>query len=220
MNKEWSEKNKKMQTQIGKKDSFAEGIETLLELRSELFSRITDIVNTYPDEAFYQMPFLGADGYHSKTLAYSMWHIFRIEDIVANTLIRQEDQILFSKDWLKKTGSPIITTGNELQGLEIAEFSKKLDVKAVHEYCRAVLESSNELLRGLEYADLKKKYTDEDKKRLIDSHCVSTDENAFWLIDYWCGKDIRGLIKMPFSRHHIMHIEAMCRITGKLDPKK
>ena len=45
---------------------------------------------------------------------------------------------------------------------------------------------------------------------------VSEDEEAYWLIDYWCGKDIRGLIQMPFSRHWIMHIEASLRIKGKL----
>ena len=107
-------------------------------------------------------------------------------------------------------------TGNELQGAEIADFSKRLDVKAVYEYCRVVMDKTNELLKTLEYKDLKRKFTDADKERLIESHCVSTDENAFWLIDYWCRKDIRGLIQMPFSRHWIMHVEAMCRIKNKL----
>ena len=128
MNKEWSDKNKQMQALIGKEATFAEGIKVLLELRCDLFSQITSIVDTYPDEAFYQMPFAGADGYHSKTLAYSMWHIFRIEDIVAHTLIAGDEQVLFTGDWQKKSRSPIITTGNELQGQAIAEFSEKLDV--------------------------------------------------------------------------------------------
>ena len=145
-----------------------------------------------------------------------MWHIFRIEDIVAHTLIARDDQVLFTDGWLEKTKSPIITTGNELKGTEITAFSEQLDVKAVYDYCKAVMEATNGLLQKLEYRDLKRKFTDEDKERLINSHCVSTDEDAFWLIDYWCGKDIRGLIKMPFSRHWIMHIEAMCRISNKL----
>ena len=220
MNKEWSEKNKQMQSLIGKKESFSEGINTLTELRSDLFSQITSIVDTYPAEAFYQMPYAGADGYHSKTLSYSMWHIFRIEDIVAHTLIAQDSQVLFSKDWLKKTKSPIITTGNELSGEEIAEFSKQLDVKALHKYCKAVMDSTDKLLRRLEYKDLKRKFTDDDRERLIESGSVSKDEDAFWLIDYWCGKDVKGLIRMPFSRHWIMHIEAMCRIVNGLGRKK
>ena len=124
--------------------------------------------------------------------------------------------MLFTDGWLEKTKSPLITTGNELKGAEIARFSAQLDVKAVYEYCRAVMKSTNDLLRKLEYRDLKMKFPDADRERLIGSRCVSDDEDAFWLIDYWCGKDIRGLIQMPFSRHWIMHIEAMCRISNKL----
>ena len=43
MNKEWSEKNKKMQSLIGKKESFEDGIAVLLELREDLFGQITSI---------------------------------------------------------------------------------------------------------------------------------------------------------------------------------
>lgn len=216
MNQDWSEKNKKMQSLLGKKDHFSDGIETLLDLRNDLFNQITSIVNTFPSEAFYQMPFANASGYHSKTLIYSLWHIFRIEDIVAHTLIQQDSQVLFKDEWLARTNSPIITTGNELKGPEIAAFSKKLKVKGVYEYCIAVMDETTQILRNLEYADLKRRFTDADKERLINSKCVSTDEEAFWLIEYWCGKDIKGLIQMPFSRHWIMHVEAMCRIKNKL----
>lgn len=38
-------------------------------------------------EDFSEIPFMNAKGYHSKSIAYSLWHIFRIEDIVAHTLI-------------------------------------------------------------------------------------------------------------------------------------
>ena len=216
MNKEWSEKNRKMQSLIGKKESFDEGIALLLELREDLFGQITSIVNTYPKEAFFQMPFAKAKGYHSKTLAYSLWHIFRIEDIVAHTLICQDSQVLYSEDWNREINSPIITTGNELKGEGIAEFSAALDVRALYDYCRSVMDSTNELLKNLQYKDLRKKFTDDDRERLIESGSVSKDEDALWLIDYWCGKDVKGLIQMPFSRHWIMHIEAMCRIKNEL----
>ena len=156
MDKEWSEKNRQMQSMIRKKENFEEGIGILLDLRNDLFAQIRSIVNTYPSEAFYQIPFAKAEGFHSKTLVYSMWHIFRIEDIVAHTLIVNDEQILFTERWLEKTKSPIITTGNELKGEEIAEFSKQLDVKAVYGYCKAVKESTDEILKGLKFEDLKK----------------------------------------------------------------
>lgn len=216
MNKDWSEKNKTIQQLIGKETTYKEGINLLIEFRSELFEQITQIVNGFPREAFTQMPFAGANGYHSKTLAYSIWHIFRIEDIVAHTLIQDDEQILFSGGYREKIGCDIITTGNELKGESLAEFSKKLDVDSLYAYAKDVMLSTNEMLQKLDDQQMKRRFGDEDRNRLLKSQCVSTDENAVWLIDYWCNKDIRGLIKMPFCRHWIMHIEAMQRIKNKL----
>ena len=216
MDKEWSEKNKKMQDQISKEATFAKGIKLLLELRADIFEQITYIVKTFPPVAFYQMPFGTGEGNHCTTLAWSLWHLFRIEDVVAHTLILNDEEVLFKDDWLNKTKSPIITTANELDGDAMIDFSKKLNIKATYEYCKAVMESTNGMLENLQFADLKKKFTEEDKERLLASKCVSSDESSVWLIDYWCGKNIKGLIQMPFSRHWIMHVEAMQRIKNKL----
>ena len=216
MDNNWSEKNKKMQTLISKEASFADGIKVLFELRAEIFEQITSIIKTFPPVAFYQMPFGAGDGNHCTTLAWSLWHLFRIEDIVVHTLILKDQQILFRDAWLGKSKSPLITTGNELDGNAMIEFSKALDIKALYGYCQAVMEATNEMLGDLNFADLKKSLTDEDRMRLVASKCVSPDESSAWLIDYWCGKNIKGLIQMPLSRHWIMHVEAMRRIKNKL----
>ena len=63
---------------------------------------------------FDAIPFMNADGYHCKTIAYSIWHIFRIEDIVAHILISENEQVFFSGNYRERINSPIITTGNEL----------------------------------------------------------------------------------------------------------
>ena len=81
------------------------------------------------------------------------------------------------------------------------------------------MDSTNEELAKREFHDLKRTFSDDDRERLCESGSVSQDENAFWLIDYWCGRNLAGLIRMPFSRHWIMHIEAMCRIKNRLCQK-
>ena len=129
MDKNWSEMNKEMQALLSKETTFADAIAKLIELRKSLFGQITQIVNTFPETAFYQMPFAGAEGYHSKTLGYSIWHIFRIEDIVAHEMIAEDQQVLFGQGFQEVIHSPIITTGNELSGDGIAEFSRHLNIK-------------------------------------------------------------------------------------------
>ncbi|MBR4948395.1 MAG: phage head-tail adapter protein [Clostridiales bacterium] len=215
MNKEWSELNKTMQIQLKKKDTFDEGITTLFELRDKLWDTISSYKKDLKREDFDAIPYINADGYHSKTIAYSLWHIFRIEDIVAHTLIKGDEQVFFRKGYQEKIKSPVITTGNELVKQEIADFSKQLDLKELYSYILDVKKSTEKILKEMTFEDTKLKISGDRRKALEDLHVVSEDESAIWLIDYWCKKDVRGLIQMPFSRHWIMHIEACERIKNK-----
>lgn len=216
MNKSWSELNRKMQIQLKKEATFADGIETLFELRKELMQAADGFFRDFSREELCAMPFINAEGYHSKTVAYSLWHIFRIEDIVANTLIAGCGQVFFRENYKERTNSPIITTGNELVKQQIAEFSRQLNLGELQNYIHEVKAQTEKILCDLPYSDLKKKVSAGRRKELESLNVVSTDESAAWLIDYWCGKDFRGLVQMPFSRHWIMHIEAALRIAGKL----
>ena len=216
MDKLWSELNKTIQTQIKKKDTYEAGIDTLFDLRNQLMKILSSFNEELSREDFNAIPFINADGYHCKTIAYSIWHIFRIEDIVAHTLISKNEQVFFSGNYQERINSPIITTGNELVKEQIADFSKQLNMKELYSYIFEVKDSTEKILNSLSYDQLKKKVSGERKEHLKLLNVVSTDENAIWLIDYWCGKDIRGLIQMPFSRHWIMHIEASLRIKNKI----
>lgn len=216
MNKEWSELNKRMQTQIKKKDTYKEGLDTLFDLRDQLMQTIVSFKEELSREDFDAIPFLNADGYHSKTVAYSIWHIFRIEDIVANILISGKEQVFSAGGYQERINPPVITTGNELVKQEIADFSKQLNLNELYSYIFEVKESTEEMLKSLSYGELKKKIAEERKEYLKSLQVVSTDEKAAWLIDYWCNKNVQGLIQMPFSRHWIMHVEACLRIWKKV----
>lgn len=216
MKKEWSEINKTVQAQIKKKDTYTDGIAALFDLRNRLMNTLTSLKDELSREDFNAMPFINADGYHSKSIAYSIWHIFRIEDIVAHTLINGDEQVFFSGHYSERINAPIATTGNELVKYQIAEFSEKLNLSELYSYIFEVKESTEKLIKNLSYTDMKSKISEGRKDDLKFLNVVSTDERAVWLIDYWCGKDIKGLIQMPFSRHWIMHIEASLRIKNKI----
>lgn len=218
MNPEWAELNKTMQAQIKKRDTCQMGMDTLFHLRDQLMQTLVSFKEGLCREAFDAIPFINADGYHSKTIAYSIWHIFRIEDIVAHTVINGEEQVFFAGNYQERIHSPIITTGNELVKQQIADFSKQLNLEELYSYIFEVRKSTEKMLEGLSYDEWKRKIPEERKDCLKSLHVVDGSEKAAWLIDYWCNKDIRGLIQMPFSRHWIMHIEACLRIKNKIQP--
>lgn len=161
VNKVWSELNKTMQTQIKKKDTYKAGIDTLIHLRNQLMETLTSFNEELSREDFDAIPFINADGYHSKTIAYSIWHIFRIEDIVAHTLISENEQVFFSGNYQERINSPIITTGNELVKEQISDFSKQLNLKELYTYIFEVKDSTEKIINQLSYDELRKKILDE-----------------------------------------------------------
>ncbi|HPD12778.1 MAG TPA: phage head-tail adapter protein [Bacilli bacterium] len=212
MNKNWSNLNKEFQIHL-KKENFGQGIAYLLELRKTLFDFVCEMKANLTLSTFSHQPFPNHKGYENKTIAYSLYHIFRIEDIVANILINGKEKDLFlEKDYQKRLNSPLITTGNELVKEEIRFFSEKLNIDALYEYITDVYENSNNLIQSLSFENLKQSFSKNDKERIQKAKVVSPNENARWLIDYWGNKDVEGLLKMPFSRHWIMHIEACEKI--------
>lgn len=216
MNKELSELNKTMQLQLKKESSFKEGIETLLVLRNTIMDTFLGYKKILSREQFDINPFVGTKKNEDATIAFTLWHIFRIEDIVVNSLIKEDKQVFFVKEYNKQIGSSIITTGNELENQEISEFSQTINLEKLYSYIEEVKRTTEKWLFTLEYKEIKRKFLPEKKEYLQTLEVVSPSDDSAWLIDYWCGKTVLGLIQMPLSRHWIMHFEACERILDKI----
>ena len=209
----------KIKDEISNENTFHSGIKDLLLLRKQLFDILLQFKTELCRDDFNAMPFIGEDGFHSKTIAYSIWHIFRIEDIVSHTLISGDDQIFFVGNFQERIGSPILTTGNELIEHQIADFSKSLDLDELYKYALSVKIITDWIIENMTFADMSRKIQNSDRMRLESFNVVSQSDNAHWLIDYWCGEDLRGLILMPFSEHWMAHIYACMLIRDKIYSK-
>lgn len=208
---ERSEIFKSFQINIKRKNSYELGKKQLFELRDELLSVYDYIFTTCNFDDFVKMP-LSTD----KTIAYYLYHLTRIEDITSNTLIAGKEQIFFEKHYNKLLNLPIITTGNEIERDKLVEFSTMLDIDQLRNYITDVLTNTNNIIKDMSYEDSKTKVSDDRKAELVKLHTVSDNENAFWLVDYWCNKTYAGLLLMPFSRHQILHLDGCLRIVNKI----
>ena len=212
MNLSWSELNKNIQTELKKKKTFSQGINSLIFLRNEIFTVVENLFSDLSQNYFSLIPFPKSKGNDNATIAWSIFHLFRIEDIVCNSLIKNQQQIFFQNEYDKRLNSKIITTGNEFTNEQMIKFSKELNIKELFTYAKEVKLNSDKMILELNYESLKTKIPEERKIQLQKLNVVSSDENSFWLIDYWCNKNFLGLLQMPFSRHWIMHIDACLKI--------
>ena len=92
MNKEWSNLQKEVMLLLKKKDTFNEGINKLVDFRTILFNEWYNAMHNLSKENYTKQPFINKPGYESKTIGYSIYHVFRIEDIVLNTLIKKKNK--------------------------------------------------------------------------------------------------------------------------------
>ncbi|WMJ76845.1 MULTISPECIES: phage head-tail adapter protein [unclassified Sedimentibacter] len=202
---------KTFQSQIKCKDKFEEGKINLLQLRKEL-KEIDDYIFANCEKKDYCIMPLKSD----KTIAYYLYHLTRIEDITSNTLILGKKQVFFENKYDSLLSSPIKTTGNELKRDQLVQFSLSLDINQLKHYVDDVYANTNQLINQMNFKESRLKVKDVRKNDLIKLNVVSTDENAFWLVDYWCKKTYAGLFLMPFSRHQMLHLDGCLRIMHKI----
>ena len=102
---------------------------------------------------------------------------------MVHEMITGDKQVLFEQWFSKRVQSPSILTANELSGEDIAAISGQLDVRELYRCAKAVMQSANLMLTGLEYTDLKRKLGEKMVEKLRQTGCVSEDKNVCWLLD-------------------------------------
>lgn len=153
------------------------------------------------------------------TIAWSLWHITRIEDLTINILVNESDQILNDK-WLGKLKTKVTDTANAMTDDEIMDFSLNIDVDALKDYRNAVGLRTQEVMKNLTYEDMKRKIKKESLNKILNDKGVLEHPDSIWLLDFWSKKDVAGILLMPITRHQIVHINECLNIKENIRKKK
>ena len=117
-------------------------------------------------------------------LCWQFWHTYRIEDLVSNILMADQDQI-FNDEWQNRIGASITDTGNALEPDEIIEFGKKLNVQALKDYMIEVGKNSRKIIEKLTLDEVKSMVPEEWVMRILEVGGVTTDFRSVWLLVFW-----------------------------------
>ena len=138
-------------------------------------------------------------------ICWQFWHTYRIEDLVSNILMANQEQI-FNRDWQIKIGSSITDTGNSLELDEAIVFGKKINIKALREYMIAVGKNTRHILENITLEQIKSMVSYERVMRILEEGDVTTDFRSVWLLVYWGSLTMGGMILTPMTDHHMMHL--------------
>ncbi|MDP4089006.1 MAG: DinB family protein [Bacillota bacterium] len=207
----WNANQKVLKEVLTKPDRFDEAIKLCLEQHAMVHSAEMSQTEeaTFEDELWEGLEediFKTAVNEKGRTVAYGVWHSTRIEDITMNILVSGGEQVINSEEWMKRIGSNICDTGNALTTEEIMEFSRNISMQELRNYRIAVGRKTKEIILSFKPADIKRKMKPERLQRVLDEGAVRNVETANWLIDFWGRKNVAGILLMPVTRHHVVHI--------------
>ena len=144
-------------------------------------------------------------GTRTVPMCWQFWHTYRIEDLVSNILMADQEQI-FNRDWQIKIGSSITDTGNSLELDEAIVFGKEINIKVLHEYMIAVGKNTRHILENITLEQIKSMVPYERVMRILEEGGVTTDFRSVWLLVYWGSLTMGGMILTPMTDHHMMHL--------------
>ena len=141
----------------------------------------------------------------NETIAWHLWHIARIEDLVGNLLIAEQPQI-FSDEWMTVLNVKIRDTGNAMTDKQIIAFSEQINKRELIDYRNVVGCQTRNILKSLIPSDLRRKPKAEYLARLVSEGGLLENKSSIWLKDFWGRHTVAGLILLPLTRHHMMHL--------------
>jgi hypothetical protein len=221
---QWNLKQALLKELLAKSSQFNEAIQLCLEMHAMVHTSemagvhqrtLEDEVWDGLDEAtFRTMPTV-----KDVTIAWNLWHLTRIEDLTANILIADGQQVL-DDHWLKRLNVTVRDTGNAMSDEEILALSSAMDMKAMRDYRIAVGRRTQAILKALKPSDLKRKFTAAQLQRIMDEGGLLEAEGSKWLLDFWGKKTVAGILQMPITRHQIVHINDSLKLKAKCGKRR
>lgn len=200
-----------LRSTIMKVSGFANAKKLALELHAKTHPAAVSDSNTpmYEDtilKGLADKDFAAAPTEKSFPVAWHIWHITRIEDIVGNILINNASQV-FDEAWAKKINAPATDTGNAMNADEARAFSARVVVSELKQYRIAVGLRTRETIASLAPGDMRKKPSPQSLDRLLAEGGLIEHKASFWLRDFWGQRTLGGLVLLPLTRHQLMHLE-------------
>jgi hypothetical protein len=128
-----------------------------MELSQLFFQRYDPLSNFYlPDIWNLVAPDLMTQRPHPRvnSIAWILWHMFRVEDAGINRFITDRPQVLDEGGWMERMNVPYRHNGCEMTFAEVDDFSRRINIDGLHEYSLAVQTRTRETVSTLTMRDM------------------------------------------------------------------
>jgi hypothetical protein len=215
----WSQEQRRLHELLARKEHHAEALQLFLRQHAmvhsaalagaSLWSFEDEVLDGLSDAEIRQRVDQDAN-----SIAWLIWHIARIEDVIVNVLIAGAPQVFDESDWVERLGLGRRDIGTSMSDTEVADFSARVAVEALRPYRFTVGRRTRDVISALPPEVLSQRVDAARVQRLLEAGALA--EAAADLAQTWGGWKIAGLLTMPLSRHNFTHLNQARRIRQRL----
>ncbi len=151
------------------------------------------------------------------SIAWLVWHLARVEDVVINTIVRGEPQVLVAGDWQARMRVADERVGTGFEESEVEQLSRSVDVEALDAYWQAVRRATDEWLATAPAGIFDT--VPDVRARLSAIPPIAPPKAQEGLIGFWSGRPASFLVRFPLISHGYLHLGEMLAIRGRLGLK-
>jgi hypothetical protein len=214
--KTWNQQHAVLRRLLMKEKNYRKALPVLLAHHAAVHSSKPGARRSYQDEVLAplteaQIRYVPPGG---QSVVWKLWHITRVEDLTVNLLLAGKKHSLLTEKRRAALGVPYRDAGNDMPPADVARLSRRVNLKALLTYRRAVGACTRRVLLRLDPARLWEKPGPERLQRIVDERGVR--KRAAWLLTYWGGHPCANLLLMPATRHPFVHLNEITRMTPTL----
>lgn len=200
-------------------EEFNETIMLFLKQHAQLHSAVMAGMGlwSYEDELLDDLPPNLAKRVPAKddhSIAWVIWHIARIEDVVMNMLVAGEEQVFIRDGWQSRLAISFQDTGNAMSPADVVKLSAEIDFQYLRNYRMAVGHQTRLIVQGLARHDLREKVSAIRLEKVKEVGAVVPQAQV--VIDYWSKRTMAGLLLMPATRHNLVHLNEVAQLKSRL----
>ena len=217
--KSWNGQQQQLRQALAKKDTHEQAVALFMQQHAQVHCAEMSGAGepTFEDEVWQGLSEGGAKIVPQKeehSIAWLFWHLTRIEDATMNVLLAGRPQMFIADGWQARLGVTVSEVGNAMSPAEMADLSAALDIQALRAYRVAVGRRTRENVRALAAGAFRYKVDPAGLEQLLAEGAVN--EGSRWLLDYWGGLTLGGLLLMPPTRHCLVHINEALVVKKRL----
>lgn len=172
---------------------------------------LADVWTLVPHDLMIQRPHPRVN-----SIAWILWHMFRVEDAGINRFIFDRPQVLDEGNWMERMNVPYRHNGGEMSFAEVDVLSRRINIDGLHQYALAVQTRTRETVGTLTMGDMDEVMREGHLRRILVDESLAYNNPEGLIQNYlnWNKGKVLFNFAITHPYQHLGEISTLATLLG------